>query len=220
MDMNFGMRDENRKLLDRVAAMIRDEIMPMEAEYQKEIATGDRWTYTARQTEILEGLKSKAKAAGLWNFWLTDSDKGFGLSTVEYAYFAEEMGKTPLGAEVFNCSAPDTGNMETIARYGNKEQQKQWLEPLLAGEIRSAFAMTEPSVASSDAKNIATSAVLGEQQRPSRVIDGVAQRVSGATWATAGSGVSSSPSRMAAYFMCLLRRKTVRAGRRPGPRGA
>ena len=112
MDMNFGMREENRKLLDRVAAMVRDEIMPLEAEYQAEIGKEDRWAYTARQAEILEGLKAKAKSEGLWNFWLTDSDKGFGLSTVEYALFAEEMGKTPLGAEVFNCSAPDTGNME------------------------------------------------------------------------------------------------------------
>lgn len=94
MDMNLGMRSENRALLDRVAAMIRDEIMPLEAEYHAEIGKGDRWQYTDRQAEILEGLKAEAKAQGLWNFWLTDSDKGFGLSTVEYAYFAEEMGKT------------------------------------------------------------------------------------------------------------------------------
>jgi acyl-CoA dehydrogenase len=116
--MNFAMRPEHQELLDRVAAMIRDEVMPLEAEYQAEIGKGDRWEYTPRQTEILEGLKQKAKDAGLWNFWLTDSDKGFGLSTVEYAYFAEEMGKTPLGAETFNCSAPDTGNMEVFERYG------------------------------------------------------------------------------------------------------
>ncbi len=123
MDINFGMRDENRKLLDRVAAMIRDEVMPLEEEYAREVATGDRWQFTERQTEILEGLKDKAKAQGLWNFWLTDSDKGFGLSTVEYAYFAEEMGKTPLGAEVFNCSAPDTGNMEVFERYGSAKHE-------------------------------------------------------------------------------------------------
>lgn len=159
MDMNFGMRPENRELLDRVAAMIRDEIMPLEEEYHDEVAKGDRWSYTDRQAEILEGLKAKAKAAGLWNFWLTDSERGFGLSTVEYAYFAEEMGKTPLGAEVFNCSAPDTGNMEVFERYGSDKMKDDWLKPLLEGEIRSAYLMTEPDVASSDATNISMSCV-------------------------------------------------------------
>lgn len=157
MDMNFGMRPENRELLSRVAEMIRDEIMPMEAEYHAEVGKGGRWEYTQRQAEILEGLKAKAKAAGLWNFWLTDSERGFGLTTVEYAYFAEEMGKTPLGAEVFNCSAPDTGNMEVYERYGTAAMKEQWLAPLLEGEIRSAYLMTEPDVASSDATNIAMS---------------------------------------------------------------
>ena len=159
MDMNFGMKPENRALLGRVAEMIRDEVMPLEAEYQAEIGKGDRWGYTDRQAEILEGLKAKAKAAGLWNFWLTDSDKGYGLTTVEYAYFAEEMGKTPLGAEVFNCSAPDTGNMEVFERYGTQVMKEQWLAPLLEGEIRSAYLMTEPDVASSDATNISMSCV-------------------------------------------------------------
>ncbi|AAV94184.1 acyl-CoA dehydrogenase family protein [Ruegeria pomeroyi] len=159
MNMTFAMRDENRKLLDRVAAMIRDEIMPLEEEYHAEIAKGDRWQYTARQTEILEWLKAKAKAAGLWNFWLTDSDRGFGLTTVEYAYFAEEMGKTPLAAEVFNCSAPDTGNMEVFERYGSERMKRDWLAPLLDGQIRSAYLMTEPDVASSDATNISMSCV-------------------------------------------------------------
>ena len=159
MNMTFAMRDENRKLLDRVAAMIRDEIMPLEDEYHAEIAKGDRWQYTDRQTEILEGLKAKAKAAGLWNFWLTDSDRGFGLTTVEYAYFAEEMGKTPLAAEVFNCSAPDTGNMEVFERYGSEKMKRDWLAPLLEGQIRSAYLMTEPDVASSDATNISMSCV-------------------------------------------------------------
>ncbi|SMO98321.1 acyl-CoA dehydrogenase [Thalassovita litoralis] len=158
--MDFGIREENRKLLDRVAAMVRDEIEPLADEYEKEVATGDRWQFTDRQTEILESLKSKAKAQGLWNFWLTDSERGFGLTTVEYAYFAEEMGKTPLGAEVFNCAAPDTGNMEVFERYGSEAMKKQWLEPLLAGEIRSAYCMTEPDVASSDATNISMSCVL------------------------------------------------------------
>ena len=159
MDMNFGMRPENRALLDRVAAMIRDEVMPLEAEYHAEIGKEDRWAYTARQSDILEGLKARAKAEGLWNFWLTDSEKGFGLSTVEYAYFAEEMGKTPLAAEVFNCSAPDTGNMEVFERYGTAAMKEQWLAPLLEGEIRSAYLMTEPEVASSDATNISMACV-------------------------------------------------------------
>ena len=157
MDMNFGMRPENRKLLERVATMIRDEGMPLEAEYHAEIGKGDRWTYTDRQAEILEGLKAQAKSEGLWNFWLTDSERGFGLTTVEYAYFAEEMGRTPLGAEVFNCSAPDTGNMEVFERYGTDAMKTQWLSRLLEGEIRSAYLMTEPEVASSDATNISMS---------------------------------------------------------------
>ncbi|WP_299679883.1 acyl-CoA dehydrogenase family protein [uncultured Roseobacter sp.] len=159
MQMEFGMREETRALLDRVAVMIREEVMPLEAEYHAEIGKEDRWAYTERQAEILEGLKAKAKAAGLWNFWLTDSERGFGLSTVEYAYFAEEMGRTPLGAEVFNCSAPDTGNMEVFERYGTPAMKERWLAPLLEGEIRSAYLMTEPEVASSDATNIAMSCV-------------------------------------------------------------
>lgn len=157
MDMSFTLRPENRELLARVSAMIRDEVMPLEEDYAAEVGKGDRWQYTDRQTEILEGLKARAKAAGLWNFWLTDSDKGYGLSTVEYAFFAEEMGKTPLGAEVFNCSAPDTGNMEVFERYGTEAMKRDWLAPLLEGEIRSAYLMTEPEVASSDATNISMS---------------------------------------------------------------
>ncbi|AUQ75407.1 acyl-CoA dehydrogenase family protein [Phaeobacter piscinae] len=178
MDMNLGMRSENRALLDRVAAMIRDEIMPLEAAYHAEIGKGDRWQYTDRQAEILEGLKAKAKAQGLWNFWLTDSDKGCGLSTVEYAYFAEEMGKTPLGAEVFNCSAPDTGNMEVFERYGTEAMKQQWLAPLLQGEIRSAYLMTEPDVASSDATNISMSCVR----------DGDDYVLNGEKWWASGAG--------------------------------
>ena len=104
MDLNFSMRPEMRAMLARVIDMIQTEVMPLEEAYQHEVNTGDRWQYTDRQTEILEGLKAKAKAAGLWNFWLTDSTRGLGLTTVEYAHFAEQMGKTPLGAEVFNLS--------------------------------------------------------------------------------------------------------------------
>ncbi|MGR3678033.1 MAG: acyl-CoA dehydrogenase family protein [Paracoccaceae bacterium] len=159
MDMNFGMRPEVRSTLQRVKDMIRDEVMPLEQEYHSEIAKGDRWEYTPRQAEILEGLKAQAKAAGLWNFWLTDSESGHGFTTVEYAYFAEEMGKTPLGAEVFNCSAPDTGNMEVFERYGTDAMKQRWLKPLLEGDIRSAYLMTEPDVASSDATNISLSCV-------------------------------------------------------------
>ena len=178
MNMSFVLREENRALLERVRDMIRNEIMPLEEEYQAEINKGDRWQYTDRQAEILEGLKAKAKAAGLWNFWLTDSDKGFGLTTVEYAYFAEEMGKTPLGAEVFNCSAPDTGNMEVFERYGTEKMKEQWLKPLLAGEIRSAYLMTEPDVASSDATNISMSCVR----------DGDDYVLNGEKWWSSGAG--------------------------------
>lgn len=155
--MNLGKTAKVQPLLDKVAAMVRDEIAPLDEEFMAEINVGDRWEYTARQTEILESLKDKARAAGLWNFWLTDSASGYGLTTVEYAYLAEEMGRAHLGAEVFNCSAPDTGNMEVLERYGTTEHKEKWLKPLLNGEIRSAYLMTEPDVASSDATNIAMS---------------------------------------------------------------
>ncbi|MEP1933443.1 MAG: acyl-CoA dehydrogenase family protein, partial [Roseibium sp.] len=158
--MELGLRPEMRQLLERVKEMIQTDILPLEDAFQAEIGKGDRWTYTPRQAEILEGLKALARERGLWNFWLTDSTRGFGLTTVEYAYFAEEMGKTPLGAEVFNCSAPDTGNMEVFERYGSAEMKEQWLKPLLEGDIRSAYLMTEPDVASSDATNISMPCVL------------------------------------------------------------
>ncbi|RWM11979.1 MAG: acyl-CoA dehydrogenase [Mesorhizobium sp.] len=154
-DMNLGMSERLKPIHQRVAAMVRDEIAPLSEDFLVEVGrNGDRWTYTARQTEILEGLKRTARERGLWNFWLTDSERGYGLSTVEYAYLAEEMGKAHLGAETFNCSAPDTGNMEVLERYGSEEHKRQWLEPLLDGRIRSAYLMTEPDVASSDATNI------------------------------------------------------------------
>jgi len=153
--MDLGLGTGAAKRLEEVKAYLRDAVMPAEADYAAEIPKGDRWQYTARQSEILEGLKTGAKARGLWNFWSSDS----GLSTVEYAYFAEEMGRTPLGAEVFNCNAPDTGNMEVFQRYGTPQMQERWLKPLMAGDIRSAYLMTEPQVASSDATNIALSCV-------------------------------------------------------------
>ncbi len=176
--MDFSIRPEVKSLLERVANMIRDDVMPLEDAYAAEIATGDRWQFTPRQTEILEGLKSKAKADGLWNFWLTDSERGFGLSTVEYAHFAEEMGRTPLGAEVFNCSAPDTGNMEVFERYGTEKMKADWLAPLLEGKIRSAYLMTEPQVASSDATNISLSCVR----------DGDDYVLNGEKWWASGAG--------------------------------
>ncbi len=159
--MNLGMSDRVKKLVEQVREMVTNDIIPLDHEYEAEIGkTGNRFTRTERQTEILEGLKAKAKAKKLWNFWLTDSEKGLGLTTVEYAYLAEEMGKSLLAAEVFNCAAPDTGNMEVLERYGSPEQKAKWLPDLLAGNTRSAFLMTEPGVASSDATNISMSAVL------------------------------------------------------------
>jgi acyl-CoA dehydrogenase len=154
-EMNLGMTERLKPIHERVSRMVREEIIPLDEEFLAEVGkNGDRWTYSERQTEILEGLKVKARERGLWNFWLTGSDRGYGLSTVEYAYLAEEMGKAHLGAETFNCSAPDTGNMEVLERYGSEDHKKRWLEPLLDGKIRSAYLMTEPDVASSDATNI------------------------------------------------------------------
>ncbi|HBJ90275.1 MAG TPA: acyl-CoA dehydrogenase, partial [Gammaproteobacteria bacterium] len=129
-------------------------------EYHSEVSVGDRWSHTPRQEEILNDLKAIARDMGLWNFFLPESQGGAGISNLEYAHLAEIMGRSRLASEAFNCSAPDTGNMEVLERYGSEEQKQEWLVPLLAGEIRSAFAMTEPGVASSDATNISTSAVL------------------------------------------------------------
>ena len=146
--MDLGVTDKVRPLIAAVRAMVRDEIMPLEPEYDAEIGKGgDRFAYSARMTEIMDGLKARARERGLWNFWLTASDKGYGLTTVEYAYLAEEMGWSPLASEVFNCSAPDTGNMEVIERFGSPEQKARWLPDLLEGRARSAYLMTEPGVA-------------------------------------------------------------------------
>ncbi|SOC81945.1 acyl-CoA dehydrogenase [Ensifer adhaerens] len=155
--MPLGMTERLKPIHAAVRDMIRNEIMPLDEEYLAEVGKadgGNRFAFTQRQTEILESLKKTAKERGLWNFWLTNSGNGYGLNTVEYAYLAEEMGKSFLAAEVFNCSAPDTGNMEVLERYGSSEHKEKWLKPLLNGEIRSAFLMTEPDVASSDATNI------------------------------------------------------------------
>ncbi|WP_417456846.1 acyl-CoA dehydrogenase family protein [Kordiimonas sp.] len=161
MSMDLGLTKRGAELRERVRTFIDTYVVPVEDEYHHEVGgTGNRFEFTPRMTEILESLKAQARKDGLWNFWLTGSDAGYGLTTVEYAYLAEEMGRSQLAAESFNCSAPDTGNMEVIERYGTPEHKEKWLKPLLEGKIRSAYLMTEPEVASSDATNIAMSAVL------------------------------------------------------------
>lgn len=153
------MSEEVKPLVDKVTSFLDEVVAPMQAEfYALGEAREDRWSYAPGQLDLLEAAKEKAKAAGLWNFFLPDSEVG-GLSNLDYAYLAMELGKYPLGSETLNCSAPDTGNMEVLERVGTPEQKAQWLQPLLNGEIRSAFAMTEPDVASSDAKNVQLAAV-------------------------------------------------------------
>ena len=155
----MGVTKKVRPLIDAVREMVNDEIVLLEAEFYEEVENAEnRFSFTPRMTEILEDLKEKALDRGLLNLWLNDSKSGHGLSTVEYAYLAQEM-KTPFQAEVFNCSAPDTGNMEVLLKYGTDAQKQRWLTPLLDGKIRSAYLMTEPDVASSDATNIEMSCV-------------------------------------------------------------
>lgn len=158
--MNLGLSDEMAEIREKIRTFVSDKVEPVEKEYQAEVSIGDRWSHTPRQEEILNGLKAEARAMGMWNFFLPESQGGAGITNLEYAHLAEIMGRSRLASEAFNCSAPDTGNMEVLERYGSEEQKEKWLKPLLAGEIRSAFAMTEPGVASSDATNISTSAVL------------------------------------------------------------
>ena len=157
----------------QLSEFMDEHIYPNETPIKEELSTGDRW----QPSEIVEGLKTKAREAGLWNLFLPESELGAGLSNYEYAPLCEVMGRSPYAPEVFNCSAPDTGNMEVLSRYGSPEQQDEWLTPLLAGEIRSAFAMTEPDVASSDATNIQS-----EIRR-----DGAEYVVSGHKWWTSGA---------------------------------
>ena len=155
--MDLGISDKVAGLIEQVRDMIENEIAPLNDEYHGEVGkhpSGDRFALTDRQIEIMEGLKAKAKERNLWNFWLTDSTRGYGLTTVEYAYLAEEMGKVSIAAEVFNCSAPDTGNMEVLERYGTEAHKERWLGDLLDGKIRSAYVMTEPGLASSDAAQL------------------------------------------------------------------
>jgi acyl-CoA dehydrogenase len=148
-------------LFEAVKTFIENEIEPITAEYYR-LGEGraEHWGYGEGQLELLEGVKAKAKANGLWNFFLPNAETGEGLSNLDYAYIANELGKNPLASECLNCSAPDTGNMEVLERVGTPEQKEQWLKPLLNGEIRSAYVMTEPDVASSDAKNLECRAEL------------------------------------------------------------
>jgi acyl-CoA dehydrogenase len=173
--MRFEHSAKVTELLQRLTAFMHEHVYPNEETFHRQIATGDRWQPTA----IVEELKPKARAAGLWNLFLPESEYGAGLTNVEYAPLCEVMGRVPgFAAEVFNCSAPDTGNMEVLVRYGTAEQRKEWLEPLLAGRIRSCFAMTEPDVASSDATNI--------RARIER--DGDHYVLNGRKWWTSGAG--------------------------------
>lgn len=163
-------------ILEVVQNFIETEITSVEETFHHSANKDDIWTLSERQSDILEGLKAKARQRDLWNFFLPNWNDG-GISNLDYAYLAQETGKSLLAPEVFNCAAPDTGNMEVLEKYGSDAQKKQWLKPLLEGKIRSAFAMTEPDLASSDAKNIATSAVLENDEW---VINGEKFYISGA----------------------------------------
>ena len=161
------------ELLERVSKFMDENVYPNEEKIAAEIAEGDRW----QPSQILEGIKAKAKSEGLWNLFLPESDRGAGLTNYEYGHLCELMGRTQFGPEAFNCSAPDTGNMETLERYASEEVRDEWMTPLLEGKIRSAFAMTEPAVASSDATNIESSIVR----------DGDEYVINGRKWWTSGA---------------------------------
>ncbi len=171
--MNFEFSEKVKNLQGRLRAFLDESIYPNEKRFYDEIEQ-NRWS----PTRIVEELKLKARAGGLWNLFLPDSAQGAGLTNLEYAPLCETMGRSVMAPEVFNCSAPDTGNMEVLARYGTPEQKERWLKPLLAGEIRSCFAMTEPAVASSDATNIEASIVR----------DGNHYVINGRKWWTSGAG--------------------------------
>ena len=171
--MILEFSDKTRELHQRLTAFMDQHIYPNEQKFHEQIAAS-RWTPTA----VVEELKEKARGEGLWNLFLPESENGAGLTNLEYAPLCEIMGRSVMAPEVFNCSAPDTGNMEVLARYGTPDQQERWLKPLLAGEIRSCFAMTEPAVASSDATNIESSIVR----------DGDEYVVNGRKWWSSGAG--------------------------------
>ena len=172
--MNFEYSNKVQDLRKRLTAFMDEYIYPNENLYFKQIGEGDRW----QPVQIVEDLKPKARAAGLWNLFLPECELGAGLTNLEYAPQCEIMGRAAMAAEVFNCSAPDTGNMEVLVRYGSEEQKEKWLKPLLAGEIRSCFSMTEPDVASSDATNIQAAIVR----------DGDAYVINGRKWWSSGAG--------------------------------
>ncbi len=175
---NLAMSEEARPLLDAVKKHIMENVAPITEEfYALNEEKEDRWSWHPRQLELLDGAKAKAKESGLWNFFLPDAETGEGLNNLDYAYIAAELGKYSLASETLNCSAPDTGNMEVLERVGTPEQKEKWLKPLLNGEIRSAYAMTEPGEASSDAKNISTTAYL---ENGEWVINGEKYYISGA----------------------------------------
>ena len=175
---NLAMSSKAQPLMYAVQKHVNENVEPITEEFfALDKTKEDRWSWHPRQLELLDGAKKKAKASGLWNFFLPDSEMGDGLTNLDYAYIAAELGKSPLASETLNCSAPDTGNMEVLERVGTEEQKRQWLKPLLDGEIRSAYAMTEPNLASSDAKNISTSAVLDGDEW---VINGEKFYISGA----------------------------------------
>ena len=172
--MNFDFSEKVKALQKKLGAFMDEHIYPNESRFAGETEQGDRW----RPSRIIEELKPKARAAGLWNLFLPESEDGAGLTNLEYAPLCEIMGRSTMAPEVFNCSAPDTGNMEVLARYGTPEQKERWLKPLLAGEIRSCFSMTEPAVASSDATNIEASITR----------DGEHYVINGRKWWSSGGG--------------------------------
>ena len=182
------LKPEAIELVEKVKDFIESEVRPKEHLFHEQINEGkDRWS---SYPKVIDELKVKAKANGLWNLFLPESEFGAGLSNYEYAHLAEEMGKSHIASEAMNCSAPDTGNMEVIARYGNEQHQEEWLKPLLDGEIRSAFSMTEPGTASSDATNMQATAVL----------DGDEYVINGEKWWTSGAG---DPRCKILIFMCV-----------------
>ena len=152
--MHFDASDRTKALQAKLTAFMDEWVYPAEAQFAAEVDANRRAGNAWVPTRVIEGLKEKARAAGLWNLFLPESEHGAGLSNLEYAPLCEIMGRSPIGPEAFNCGAPDTGNMEVLVRYGSAGHKEQWLAPLLRGEIRSGFAMTEPDVASSDATNI------------------------------------------------------------------
>jgi acyl-CoA dehydrogenase len=174
--VDFEYSGKVRDLQTRLTRFMDENVYPAEAVFAAEVLANRRNGNAWIPTRIIETLKAKARAAGLWNLFLPESEYGAGLTNLEYAPLCEIMGRSWIAPEVFNCNAPDTGNMETLVRYASSEQKKQWLAPLLAGEIRSAFAMTEPDVASSDATNIEASIVR----------DGDHYVINGRKWWTTG----------------------------------